>query len=80
MNEHASITIEDGGTKVHADLGYAGAAQMRCKSELTGEIARSIGTRRLTLGDAVTLMGIEQSRSRTARPKASAKQSLLARP
>jgi predicted XRE-type DNA-binding protein len=62
MNEHASITIEEGSTNVYADLGYTDAAEMQRKSQLAGEVARAIKARRLTQEDAAALLGIDQSK------------------
>jgi predicted XRE-type DNA-binding protein len=68
MNEHTNIPIEEGRTNVYADLGYIDAGEMQRKSQLAGEIARTIKARRLTQEDAATLLGIDQSKiSRIAR-------------
>ena len=45
MNEPQEITVQVGSTKVYADLGYAGAAEMQRKSRLAGEIARAVKAR-----------------------------------
>ena len=45
MNEPQKITVQVGSTKVYADLGYAGAAEMQRKSRLAGEIARAVKAR-----------------------------------
>lgn len=62
MNGPDDITIEEGGTNVYADLGYADAGEMQRKSQLAGEIARAIKARRLTQHDAATLLGIDQAK------------------
>lgn len=62
MNEHNKIAIEEGGTNVYADLGYTDAAEMQCKSQLAGEIARAIKVRHLTQEDTAALLGIDQSK------------------
>ncbi len=51
-----------GSTNVYADLDYADAAMMQRKSQLAGEISRSIKARRLTQVAAAQLLGIEQSK------------------
>lgn len=48
MSHDSHITIEEGSTSVHADLGYADAAEMQRKSQLAAELARAIKARRLT--------------------------------
>jgi len=62
MIRNTEITIKEGSTNVYADLGYADAAEMRRKSQLAAEIARSIKARRLTQQDAAELLGIDQSK------------------
>ena len=52
MNEPQKITVQVGSTKVYADLGYAGAAEMQRKSRLAGEIAHAVKARRLATGGA----------------------------
>jgi predicted XRE-type DNA-binding protein len=56
------LTIEDGGTNVYADLGYAEAAEMQRQSQLAAEIARAIKARSLTQLEAAELLGIDQSK------------------
>ena len=62
MSQRSEITIEEGGTNVYADLGYADAAEMQRKSQLAAEIARAIKARRLTQEGAAALLGIDQSK------------------
>jgi len=62
MKRHNETTIEEGSTNVYADLGYAGAAEMQRKSQLAGEIARTIKARRLTQEGAAVLLGVDQSK------------------
>ncbi len=62
MNGNGEITVQEGSTNVYADLGYADAAEMQRKSQLTAEIARAIKARRLTQADAANLLGIDQSK------------------
>jgi predicted XRE-type DNA-binding protein len=62
MSQHSEVTIEEGSTNVYADLGYADAAEMQRKSQLAGEIARTIKARRLTQDGAAALLGIDQSK------------------
>ncbi len=62
MNVNKEIAVEEGGTNVYADLGYADAAEMQRKSELAAEIARAIKARRLTQDGAAVLLGIDQSK------------------
>jgi len=61
MND-SDITIEEGSINVYADLGYADAAEMQRKSQLAGEIARSIQAKKLTQTAASELLGIDQSK------------------
>jgi predicted XRE-type DNA-binding protein len=62
MSQDNEIAIVEGSTNVYADLGYADAAEMQRKSQLTAEIARAIKARRLTQGGAAELLGIDQSK------------------
>jgi predicted XRE-type DNA-binding protein len=62
MSQHSEVTIKEGSTNVYADLGYADAAEMQRKSQLAGEIARTIKARRLTQDGAAVLLGIDQSK------------------
>lgn len=62
MNGPEDICIEEGGTNVYAELGYADAAEMQRKSQLAGEIARAIKARRLTQESAAALLGMDQSK------------------
>ena len=62
MSKRDEVTIEEGSTNVYADLGYADAAEMQRKSQLAGEIARTIKARRLTQEGAAALLGIDQSK------------------
>lgn len=59
---NSDITIEEGSINVYADLGYADAAEMQRKSQLAGEIARSILAKKLTQTAASALLGIDQSK------------------
>ena len=52
ISKLTGIAIEAGSTNVYADLGYDDAAEMQRKSQLAGEIARAIKTRRLTQASA----------------------------
>lgn len=56
------VRIEESSGNVYADLGYAGAAEMQRKSQLAGEIARSIEASGLTQKDAAALLGLDQSK------------------
>lgn len=56
------VAIEEGGTNVYADLGYADAVEMQRKSQLAAEIARAIKTKGLTQETAADLLGIDQSK------------------
>ena len=58
----SEITIEQGGTNVYADLGYADAAEMQRKSTLAAEIARCIKARGLSQTEAAQLLGIDQGK------------------
>jgi predicted XRE-type DNA-binding protein len=62
MSGPATVTVEDGGTNVYADLGYAAAAEMQRKSRLAAEIGRAIRARHLTQQEAAGLLGIDQSK------------------
>ncbi len=62
MSRHNEVTVEEGSTNVYADLGYADAAEMQRKSQLAGEISRTIKARRLTQVGAAALLGIDQSK------------------
>ncbi len=62
MRTITDATIKEGSTNVYTDLGYADAAEMQRKSQLTAEIARAIKARRLTQDGAAELLGIDQSK------------------
>ena len=62
MCRNTAIAIEEGGTNVYADLGYADAAEVQRKSQLATEIARAIKARRLTQQGAAELLGVDQSK------------------
>ena len=62
LDPNTEIAIEEGSTNVYADLGYADAAGMQRKSQLAGEIGRTIKARRLTQEGAAALLGIDQSK------------------
>ena len=54
------IAATRGTTNVFADLGYANSEEMLAKAQLVSRISGIIKQRRLTQGDAATLLGIDQ--------------------
>ena len=54
------IAATRGTTNVFADLGYANPEEMLAKAQLVSRISDLIKQRRLTQGDAATLLGIDQ--------------------
>jgi predicted XRE-type DNA-binding protein len=54
------IAATRGPTTVFADLGYANPEEMLAKAQLVSRISDLIKQRRLTQGDAATLLGIDQ--------------------
>ena len=62
MARKKDVQIEECSGNVYADLGYSDAAEMQRKSQLAGEIARSIAARGLTQKDAALLLGLDQSK------------------
>lgn len=54
------IALTRGSANVFADLGYANSEEMLAKAQLVSRISDIIKQRRLTQGDAATLLGIDQ--------------------
>jgi predicted XRE-type DNA-binding protein len=55
-----AVAATRGSTNVFADLGYANSEEMLAKAKLVSRISDLIKQRRLTQGDAATLLGIDQ--------------------
>jgi predicted XRE-type DNA-binding protein len=62
MAHSKDILIEDSSGNVYKDLGYTAVAEMQRKSQLAGEIARSIAACGLTQKDAASLLGLDQAK------------------